>query len=374
MLRSLPREILEIVISSASDAVIVTDEGRSIVFFNSEAERLFGYRGEEALGKDLHILIPTRFAGVHAQHVSEFVGGDTDRRVMSERPELVGKKCDGTEFPIEITISKVSTPLGIFATAIVRDITKRKLAEQELKNKTEQLQAANEELKRLDEIKNQFLGMATHDLRNPLIRIRNGAELLLEDRLSNDQRSKLLRIVHTGAESMLLLISDLLDVNRIESGRLELHKVNIECRAYLEEIREAHILTAQKKDISLALQIADDIGSVDFDPKRIQQVLENLLSNAIKFSANRTTVTISVSLRDDNLEISVRDQGVGIPQAEISKLFGAFQQLSSQATAGEKGTGLGLVISKKIIELHGGTINVTSEEGVGSVFTLLLPV
>lgn len=374
MTQALPTEILEAILNSASDAILVTEESRKIVFFNAQAELLFGYTSNDVLGKDLNTLIPARLAEVHNQHVGDFIAGSVDRRDMSERPELLARRRDGSEFPVEITISKVATSSGVYSTALVRDVTRRKLIEQEMQRKTELLLAANEELKRLSEIKNQFLGMATHDLRNPLVTLRNGAEMLLEDHLTDDQRSKLLRIIHSGAESMLLLVSDLLDINRIESGRLELHKTQVDCRTYLEEIREYHLLTAQKKNISLVLNIEDSVGSVRFDPKRIQQVLENLLSNAIKFSTNGTTVTITVAVRGQNLEISVRDQGVGIPQAEIPKLFGAFRQLSTRATAGEKGTGLGLVIAKKIIELHGGTINVTSTEGSGSEFIVVLPV
>lgn len=361
------------IINAASDAVMVIDENRRIVFFNAEAERTFGYTSVEALGQDLDILVPDRFTPGHARHVQQFVEGVHPRRLMSERPELIAKRKDGSEFPVEITLSKVVTPLGTFATAIVRDITKRKLAEQALKRSTEQLQASNAELIRLDEIKNQFLGMAAHDLRNPLIRIKTGAEMLMDDTFSAEQRSDLLRIIHSAAELMLALISDLLDVNRIESGRLELHKQSVDCRSFLEEIREAHTLTAQRKHIALNLEVDEQLGSVDFDQKRMQQVLENLLSNAIKFSESGTTVTITAHVRDKWLEISVRDQGVGISQAEIPKLFGAFQQLSSRATAGEKGTGLGLLIAKKIVELHGGSIRLSSEEGVGSEFTVAIP-
>lgn len=374
MSKSLPNEILEVIINSASDSVIVIDESRSIVFFNAQAEILFGYKSDEALGKDINILLPARLSKDHAQHVKEFFDGRINSQMMSERPELVARKRDDSEFPVEITISKVATTEGIFSTALVRDITKRKLVEEEIKLKTELLQTANEELKRLNESKNQFLGMAAHDLRNPLISISNCADLLLEDSLTEEQSSKLLRIVRSGAESMLHLISDLLDVNRIESGRLEIYKTKVDCQKYLEEIREFHLLTAQKKNISLELDVEDGIDFICFDPKRINQVLENLLSNAIKFSRNGSIVKLSAKVKGKHFEIAVRDQGVGIPEAEMSKLFGAFQQLSTRATAGEKGTGLGLVIAKKIIELHSGTIEVTSEEGVGSVFSLLLPV
>ena len=369
----LPRETLEIVIQAASDAVVITDDQLRIVFFNGQADYMFGYSENELIGAHLNTLIQDESILAHFHYEEDFVMNSVERRSMGEKRNLLAKKKSGDRFPVEVTISKASTTSGVFTAVIIRDITERREIEKELQRHSDQLQSVNTELERLAGIKNQFIGMAAHDLRNPLITIRNASEVLLDDQRLNDSHLKLLKIIHSNSEYMLLLISDLLDVNQIDCGALRLNKVVVQVRSFLEEICETNMLIAKRKNTSIDLRVGDDTASSYFDPKRIQQVIENLLSNAIKFSSQGAVVSLSAGIENKTLEIAIRDQGRGIPPAEVSQLFGAFHKLSSKATGGEKGTGLGLVIAKKIVELHGGTIEVESQEGVGSTFTVRLP-
>lgn len=229
-----------------------------------------------------------------------------------------------------------------------------------------------EQLRQTHLEKNKFLGMAAHDLRNPLSSIRGFSELLLEDHLDPQDRHEFLTIIHQTSQEMLLLINDLLDISMIESGRFEL---NLQLGRLDELVTyRAHLNTmlAQRKQITLEVQAPLPV-SVEFDAPRMAQVVDNLLTNAIKYSPVNSRVTIQVQQDHQQALIKVIDQGVGIPLAQQHKLFGAFQRLSSRPTAGESSTGLGLAIVKRIIEAHHGAIQVESQPGLGSCFTVCLP-
>jgi signal transduction histidine kinase len=227
----------------------------------------------------------------------------------------------------------------------------------------------------LDELKNKFLGMAAHDLRNP-ISVISGYTQLLEKGIAGpltEKQRDMLRTMDLAANRMLALINDLLDISVIESGRLELHKQMESLPEFLEECRLSNDIIATDKGISLELSTDADLVSLVFDAERISQVLNNLIGNAIKFSASGTTIAVTARRAGDFAEISVADQGLGIPAEELPKIFGEFERSSTRSTAGEPSTGLGLAIVKRMIEAHGGTIDVESEVGKGSIFTFALP-
>lgn len=237
-----------------------------------------------------------------------------------------------------------------------------------------ELARRNAELIRLNEQKNQLLGMAAHDLRNPLGAIFSCSEYLLDElkNLSADQL-EMLRGIKSSSEFMLALIEDILNLSRIESGKIELR---IEpCN--LADLAARHVATnrliAARKKIHIDLDIGPDLPAVQADPRKIEQVLDNLLSNAIKFSPPATTVTMSLMRMGAQVRIEVRDQGPGIPAAEQGKLFQPFQRTSVKPTGNEKSSGLGLAIARKIVEAHGGRIGVESAVGSGSTFFIDLP-
>jgi signal transduction histidine kinase/CheY-like chemotaxis protein len=234
------------------------------------------------------------------------------------------------------------------------------------------LEAAN----KMNEKKNQFLGMAAHDLRNPLAGVEMSLDMVLDsarERLDADEL-ELLNMAKILNESAMRLVSDLLDIAKIESGKLELELLTTDILSVIKESLEMNRFLAESKHIKTVLN-AEESPEMMIDPARIHQVLNNLISNAVKYSQPQTTVYVNLSKpSEQEIIISVQDKGQGIPQHEIGKLFQPFSKASVRSTAGEESTGLGLVICKKIVEAHGGRVWLESEVGKGSTFYVSLPV
>lgn len=245
----------------------------------------------------------------------------------------------------------------------------------ELNNLTRELQKKNIQLDQLNQLKNQFLGMAAHDLRNPISSILTFSEFVLDsdDYDISDDLRKILELIKTSSDFMLKLLEELLDVVKIESGKLQLNYENVRMDDFLRKNIEVNALLAEKKEIKLVSNIPEPLPEIAIDPVKIEQVLNNLISNAIKYSFNDTTVTVSAFSTNEHVLISVRDEGQGIPEKELDKLFVPFSKISVKGTAGEKSTGLGLSIVKRIVTGHLGRIWVESEVGKGSTFFFTLP-
>jgi len=233
-----------------------------------------------------------------------------------------------------------------------------------------------EQLVELNDLKNRFLGIAAHDLRQPLTAVKGHIGILLDQQqgaMNNDQRRSLERMDEV-CDGMLHLIDELLDINAIESGKLELEIREVEPVQYLKEWFDFNQIMGKPKRIRLKLNIQEQMRSIHIDPERINQVLGNLVSNAIKFSFPETEVLLEAHEANSEIVISVSDHGQGIPKDEISKLFTEFSRMSGKPTGGEKSTGLGLAIAKRIVEAHHGRIWVESEAGKGSTFALTIPI
>ncbi|OGS01393.1 MAG: hypothetical protein A2V88_11855 [Elusimicrobia bacterium RBG_16_66_12] len=234
------------------------------------------------------------------------------------------------------------------------------------------LSRLNQDLAALNETKDRFLGMAAHDLRTPLAGVVGLADILREEPLGPEQRRCVDGILES-SERMLSLITDLLDAAKINRGRLDLELQDVDVADLLSKAAEFNAPAARKKGIALEKKIAADAGRMKLDPKRILQVLDNLVGNAVKYSKAGTTVTIGAQRRAGRLSLWVEDQGVGIAGKDLSKLFLEFSKTDSRPTAGESSHGLGLAIVKRLVELHGGSVQVSSEPGKGSRFTIELP-
>ena len=231
---------------------------------------------------------------------------------------------------------------------------------------------AEERLKELNQLKDNYLGIAAHDLRNPLSSIRGMSKMLVDDELDTETERAFLESIYNVSDQMVTLVNDLLDVSVIESGKLALRLVEQNLRKLAEERASLVARSAEKKGITLRTDF-EDVSDSFFDADRMRQVVDNLLTNAIKFSVSGTTVHLACRQTERVLEIAVSDQGPGIPSEDIDKLFGTFQTLGNQSTGGEKSTGLGLAIVKKIIDTHGGEITVDSEVGRGTTFAVHIP-
>jgi signal transduction histidine kinase len=238
------------------------------------------------------------------------------------------------------------------------------------------LQTQNTQLAELNVQKNRFLGMAAHDLRNPLSAIMTYSGFLNEEAsvVLNSEQKEFVETIHRSSEFMLSMVTDLLDFSQIETGKLELNLETVDLMAQVNRNVTLNRLLSDRKGIVVNVLACEDLPPLVLDPHKIEQVLSNLISNAIKYSHADTTVTVEVKKEHKLVIIAVKDQGQGIPAEEIASLFEPFETTSVQSTAGESSTGLGLVIVKQIVEGHGGKIEVESQVGAGSTFTVSLPI
>jgi signal transduction histidine kinase len=246
----------------------------------------------------------------------------------------------------------------------------------ELTTLQRQLAKQNTELERLDRQRNEFLGMAAHDLRTPLAAIKMFSAFLLSGQagaLSEDQR-KFLSIIHSSSNFMQQLVEDLLDATQIAAGKLELHLSPTDLGTLVEGTAALHALLAEEKRIRLVLSRPGELPTLLLDAHKIEQVLNNLIGNALKYSPPQTTVEVSVRREGEEVLLAVRDEGPGIPARELERLFQPFVRMTIRNVEGEKSSGLGLAIAHGAVTAHGGRIWVESSVGEGSTFYVALPV
>ena len=245
----------------------------------------------------------------------------------------------------------------------------------ELTTAQRELAKKNFELARLNEQKNQFLGIAAHDLRNPLEVIQTYSEFLLEDAAAvlSGEQIEFIHKIYSSSAFMLNLVNDFLDYSRIEAGRLELHLAPVDLAGLTEKVVERSRVIADKKQVEIIFRTPEILPELRLDESKIEQVLSNLLGNAIKFSPPRARIEVTVQRRGGEIILAVKDDGPGIERDEAETLFAPFVSGKNKPTGGEKSTGLGLAIVKKIVEGHGGAISFETEKDAGSVFYISLP-
>jgi signal transduction histidine kinase/GGDEF domain-containing protein len=266
-----------------------------------------------------------------------------------------------------------------YAVVVVRDITESKQAMERLREYATELERANKELRRLDEIKSEFVAVASHELRTPLATIKNAIQLLLQRKTGeiNENQEKFLSLAEKNINRLTNILNSLLDLSKIESGRMELNFEEINLRDPIEFILSSFKPQVDGKSIQVGMEVEKDLPSVYGDREKIIQILINLVGNAIKFTPEGGTIFVSAKPYHGNgnmVAISVRDSGIGIPEDELEKIFEKFHQVEGSLTRTVAGTGLGLAITKGLVEASHGSIWVESEIGKGSAFTFTLPI
>ncbi|MDM9583238.1 ATP-binding protein [Nostoc sp. GT001] len=304
------------------------------------------------MDKALDLLLPQRFFQAHRQHVVDFGQSPNVARRMGERREIYGRRKDGTEFPAEASISKIEMAEEIFYTVILRDITERKLIER---------------------MKDEFVSVVSHELRTPLTSIHGSLGMLASGLLPTDseQGKRLLQIATDSSERLVRLINDILDIERIESGKA---KMEPEICNIVDLITQAvNVMQPLADKAGVKVSVSAQSGQVLADCDRIVQTLTNLLSNAIKFSSVGSTVWLEAQQQGNEVLLTVKDTGRGIPTEKLESIFERFQQVDSSDSRNHDGTGLGLAICKSIMQQHGGRIWAESTLGKGSTFYIALP-
>jgi PAS domain S-box-containing protein len=366
------------------DAILEVDQDGRITILNEAAERMFGYTRDELLGLNVDSVVPASMRSGHAEHRASYAN-HPKTRPMGTGLELQGQRKDGSLFPVEISLSPNWIEGSLHVIASVRDITERKAVENRLRTlreqytaeltvKNEQLEVRNQEVERANRLKTEFLASMSHELRTPLHTIIGFSELLseqLEGPLTEKQQRFVGHILQD-ARHLLELINEVLDISKIESGRLELKPESFDFSQCVEEVMAGIRHQAAIKNIQLENQNAFH-NSLYADRVRIKEILYNLLNNAVKFTPEGGRVWIEAERQGEGLHISVCDTGIGIPEKEQRSIFEKFYQVGDTTGGVREGTGLGLPITKHLVELHGGAISVTSQPGKGSSFRLVLP-
>jgi PAS domain S-box-containing protein len=346
------------IVSIAADAIISVDEHQRITIFNEGAERIFGYARSEVVGTQVDRLMPERFRAGHGEHFASFAAGREAARTMGERREIFGLRKTGEEFPAEASISKVTVGGATFFSVVLRDVTSRKRVEQALQ--------------RAIAARDSVLGIVAHDLRNPLSTIMMQAELLERDEPELERRDQTPRLVLTrSAERMNSLIQDLLDVAVMENGQLSVQRERLSAGDLAREAVESQAMLASSSGLELRLDVHPGVHDVLGDRKRLLQVFDNLIGNALKFTPKGGCITVEAAARDGEVVFSVADTGPGIARESLQHIFEPFWQAATRAA--RLGAGLGLPITRGIVDAHGGRIWVESELERGTTFFFAIP-
>ncbi|HJR89786.1 MAG TPA: PAS domain S-box protein [Aeromicrobium sp.] len=352
----------EALLESAPDAIVVADDKGTIAVANHRATDLFGYSRDELIGHPVEMLVPQQNRDGHPDLRRGYVAHPAVRP-MGAGLQLWAQRKDGSKFPVDISLAPLETPAGILVSAAVRDITDRLAAE-------EALRAAKEEAEQANLAKSEFLSRMSHELRTPLTAILGFTELLQLGGMPADQRDLFVDRTHRAGQHLLSLINDVLDISRVEAGSLAMSIEAVDAAPLVEDAIELIAPMAQTRRIAVANTVRD--AAVMADSGRLRQVLLNLLSNAVKYNREAGAITISSRAVGEIVSITVSDTGPGISEQDLPRLFQPFERLGVQ-TGEIEGTGIGLAISRGLVDMMGGTIEVASVPGEGTRFTVSLP-
>lgn len=400
------REIFQ----NMSEGIIMVDERGTIAVANPVAEQFFGYEQNELNGVGIEKLLPERFRNGHTTMRFGFHANPRPRRMGVGR-DLLGLRKDGSEFPIEISLSHFNMGDTVMVMAFISDISQRKIFEQALKHSEEQLivyaaelenkvqvrtealnqsvikletevkerKKAEEEAKKslekereLNELKTKFVSIASHEFRTPLSTVLSSVSLIQQykDRSDFDKIDKHVNRIKSSVNHLTSILNDFLSLGKLEEGREDVQNETIRLREFLEEIIE-EVNASLKEGQKMKMDFASEVSEVISDPRILRNIMFNLISNASKYSEPHKTITVRCESKNSFIHFHVQDEGIGISMEDQKHLFERFYRASNAGNV--QGTGLGLNIVKRYVELLRGTISFHSERGKGSIFTISIP-
>jgi PAS domain S-box-containing protein len=390
------RQGIEALFLYATEGILVVNDKGEIIRTNPSAERLFGYKKDELIGQRIEILVPKRLNDKHNGHREKYTG-NPHARSMGGGMDLNGLRKDGSEFPVEISLSPYSTSEGKFVIAFIVDISIRKQAEEKLKNystelekqvrnRTLILEEAIEELektkkdlhnalekeKELNELKSRFVSMASHEFRTPLTTMMSSLSLVTKYGAQNDTENQVKHVskIKTSINNLTDILNDFLSVSKLEEGKIEYMPEDSDLKIFMKEIiSEMEFMAVNGQKLVLEYSGKE---VVSFDKKLLKNIFFNLISNAIKFSPENGIVEIGAFVLNSTLKISVKDNGIGISKEDQKHLFERF--FRGHNATHIQGTGLGLNIVARYTELMNGTMDFESDENKGTTFNIIIPI
>ncbi len=404
-------EAFQEIFQSMTEGIVAISKEGNILVVNRIAEEMFGYDRNELNGKNLEILLPARYREGHLKHRLSFNQNPSPRKMGLGR-DLTALRKDGKEFPVEISLSSSAANGNFIGIAFISDISWRKKAEEALKQSEEQLiiyaselekkvQARTEDLNRtiekleqevterkkaeaevrkslekereLNELKSKFVSIASHEFRTPLSTVLSSISLIKQyiEKEDFDKIDKHIQRVKSSVNHLTFILNDFLSLGKLEEGKVDAIRESVNLKKLFTEIHEEiRLLLRDGQEIKITFETEPE--NIFTDERILRNILFNLISNASKYSEKGKKIFVNTRVISNQLEISVRDEGIGIPEADQKYLFERFFRASNVSNI--QGTGLGLNIVKRYVDLLGGEIHFSSESGKGSTFVLKIPI
>ena len=399
------------IFQSSVEAIIMVDKHGEILLANPISERMFGYEPEGLLGLAIEDLLPEHLRKRHVGYRKNF-NTHPEPRPMGMGRDLIAKRSDGTEFPVAVSLSYMKIDDELMVMAFISDVTERKRAEEALKKSEEQLliyaselekkvQSRTEDLnstiealekeiyerkraeeeaqkalgreRELNDLKSKFVSIASHEFRTPLSTVMSSAALIdkYNERMEKDKVKKHVQRIKTSVNHLTSILNDFLSLGKLEEGKIDAVKEPIAVLEFLKEVEE-ELSSTLKEGQQLKIRCDDDCQPVYSDVRILRNILFNLISNASKYSESGKPIFVTCNQNGNGVFFSIRDEGIGIPEEDHKHMFDRFFRASNAGNV--QGTGLGLNIVKRYVDLLGGTISFSSQYGEGSNFTVWIPI
>jgi PAS domain S-box-containing protein len=363
------KDYISKIIESALDAIIMMDQDGNIITWNDQAEKIFGWSERESIGKNLaELIIPGKYQEAHLAGLQKYLETG-EGPVLNTRVEISAIRKFGEEFPVELSVTPIIHGDEVTFSGFIRDLTEKKQAEKELQDAIKAAQAASN-------AKSEFLANTSHEIRTPLNAITGFSNILLKllnQKKVDEDFEKYLNIIIRSGENLTEVINNVLDLSKIESGKMEIQKEPFDLKVVIKSLVAIYKHQAMEKGIDLEYSFDKNLeGIIISDRVKLNQILTNLIGNSIKFT-EEGSIHLDAKQQGDKILFTVKDSGIGIPKDRVDIIFNAFEQADSSMTREYGGTGLGLAITKKITELLGGEIWLESLEKKGSSFYFNIP-